>query len=170
MKMTNKVTRRILTGGLAALLSLGALSAVEMRLQPALALEADCPFCNLAVLKNTPKLDNETTLRHGRKRIEYRCVYCALADAITEFKGDVTIIAPSEKKGKPVTLKRTAGKWSVMPASAVFVAQPVSHRHCQVGYRALTSKAAFANYVKANKKVVGAAKPLSLAQMVAASK
>jgi hypothetical protein len=52
----------------------------------------------------------------------------------------------------------------------VFVGAKVSHRYCQTGYRAVTSRKAFDAYVKANKKVVGDAKPLSLAQMVALTK
>ena len=46
--------------------------------------------------------------RFGRKRIEYRCVYCALSDA-KSYNGDITILAPSELKGKPVLLTREGG-------------------------------------------------------------
>ena len=170
MKIISKSARPVLTGALSALLSIGVIGVVETGLSPASADGAECPFCSLDVLPNTTKQDNETVLKQGRKQVKYRCVYCALADAGTEYKGDLTVIAPSEKRGKPVILKRAKGKWSASPASVVFVAQRVSHRHCQTGYRALTSKAAFAYYVKSNKKLLGDAKPLSLAQMLAISK
>ena len=51
----------------------------------------------MTITPDTTTQDNETVLKAGRKRIEYKCVFCALAEAKTEYKGDVTIIAPSEK-------------------------------------------------------------------------
>jgi hypothetical protein len=109
-------------------------------------------------------------LRYGRKRIEYRCVYCALAQARTDYKGDVTILAPSEIKGKPVLISRKDGKWSVSPESAVFVGQKVNHQQCQTGYRAFSSQAGFDAYVKKHHELVRDAKPLTLAQMVEIAK
>ena len=47
----------------------------------ALAHEVPCPLCGLKVVQATKAQDNEVVLRFGKKRIEYRCVYCALADA-----------------------------------------------------------------------------------------
>ena len=83
----------------------------------ALAHEADCPYCQFPVTQDTATQDNEVVLKYGRKRIEYKCVYCALAEAKTEYsEGDVTIAAPSETKGEPVILKRTDGKWSAPEA------------------------------------------------------
>jgi hypothetical protein len=94
---------------------------------------------------------------------------CAIAQAKKEFKGDVTIEAPSETKGKPVIITRKDGKWSA-PEKAVFVGVKASHQHCQIAYRALTDKDAFDKWVKANEVVLKDAKPLTLAEMVELSK
>lgn len=158
--------RRFLAGSLAALLSLGMLGFGS---GPAKAHEAKCPYCKLDVVQDTPTLDNEVALRYGRKRIEYRCVFCALAQAKTKFQGDVTIVAPSEVKGKPVTITRINGQWSVSPSSAVFVGEKANHRYCQTTYRAITNKAGFDAYVQKNPRIKGA-QPLTLAQMVELSK
>src|SRR5215207_7483853 len=79
--------------------------------RPAAAHETKCPYCRLDVVQDTADQDNEVPLKYGRKRIEYRCVFCALAQAKTEYKGDVTILAPSEIKGKPVVITRANGQW-----------------------------------------------------------
>lgn len=154
--------RLILAGTLATLL--GA-SVAGPGLRPALAHEAKCPVCKLDVVQDTDKLDNEVALKSGRKRIEYRCVYCALQDA-KSYTGDLTILAPSELKGKPVVLARKGGNWSVTPEAAVFVGEKVNHRSCQVGYRALTTKEAFDKWVHANHELLKDAKPLTLTQML----
>ena len=158
--------RRLFAGSLAALLSLGA---AALMAQPVAAHEATCPMCKLDVVQDTATQDNEVALRYGRKRIEYRCVYCALSDA-KNFTGDVTILAPSELKGKPVLLERAGGQWKVSPESAVFVGEKVNHRSCQVGYRALTNRAAFDRWVQANKALLNDAKPLSLKEMLELAK
>lgn len=153
-------TRRLLlAGSLAAVL---AVPITAFSVRPALAHEAKCPVCKLDVVQDTDKLDNEVALRSGRKRIEYRCVYCALSDA-KSFTGDITILAPSEFKGKPVLLSRKEGKWSVAPETAVFVGHKVSHRSCELGYRALTTKSAFDKWIHANHDLLKDAKPLTLA-------
>jgi hypothetical protein len=164
-----KITRR---AGVvvAAAVSLGALAGGVVNNSPALAHEGECSFCSMPIIQNTAKIDNEVIMKVGSKSTDYRCVYCAMSEAHGDVKGDLTIVAPAETKGKNVTIKRTAGKWMVSPPSAVFVGAKVSHRYCQTGYRAVTSRKAFDAYVKANKKVVGDAKPLSLAQMVALTK
>jgi hypothetical protein len=156
-----------LTGSLAAILALGALTIAP---RPALAHEAPCPYCKLTLVQATDQLDNETVLRYGQKRIEYRCVFCALAQAKSDYKGDVTILAPSELKGKPVVLARKDGKWSVTPETAVFVGEKVNHRDCNIGYRALSNRAAFDAWVKKNQPLLGAAKPLTVDQMVEIAK
>ena len=134
-------------------------------IRPAGAHEAKCPVCKLDVVQDTDKLDNEVALKSGRKRIEYRCVYCAVNDA-KSYTGDITVVAPSEVKGKPVLLSRKEGKWSVAPETAVFVGQKVNHRSCQVGYRALTTKDAFEKWQHANHELLKDAKPLTLQQML----
>ena len=48
---------------------------------PVLAHEAKCPFCEMDVVQDTATQDNEVALKYGNKRIEYRCVMCAIADA-----------------------------------------------------------------------------------------
>ena len=154
--------RLLLAGTLAALI--GA-SVSGPGLRPALAHEAKCPVCKLDVVQDTDKQDNEVALKSGRKRIEYRCVYCALQDA-KSYTGDLTILAPSELKGKPVVLARKGGNWSVTPETAVFVGEKVNHRSCQVGYRALTTKEAFDKWVHANHELLKDAKPLTLVLML----
>ena len=154
--------RRLIAGGLAAFAAVAGLSGLTAP-QPALAHDADCPYCKLKVVQDTKEQDNEVALRYGRKRIEYRCVFCAIAEVNNgAYKsGDVTILAPSEVKGKPVPISRKDGKWSA-PEGTVFVAQKASHRHCQTTYRAFTSKAAFEAHVKKNGSLLKNAKPLTL--------
>ena len=166
MKFVQIFSRRsLLAGGLAALVAAPIVGVAV----PALAHEAKCPVCKLDVVQDTDKLDNEVALKYGRKRIEYRCVFCALSDS-KNYKGDLTILAPSEMKGKPVLLTRTGDKWSVQPEGAVFVGQKVNHRSCQLGYRALTNRAAFDKWVHANHDLLGEAKPLTLQEMLEVAK
>lgn len=134
----------------------------------AFAHEAPCPYCAMKITQDTPTQDNEVALKVGRKRIEYKCIYCALAEAKTEYKGDLSISAPSEKKGKPVVLKRTANKWTALPATAHFVSRdPLKHKMCDVQARAFSTKEAAQSYINAHKDELANAKPLTLAQMVA---
>lgn len=160
-------TRRLLLVGTLATILAAPLAGLSVR--PARAHEAQCPVCKLDVVQDTAALDHEVALRSGRKRIEYRCIYCALHDA-KSFTGDVTILAPSELKGKPVVLSRKEGVWSALPATAVFVGQKVDHRSCQLGYRALTGQPAFEKWVHANPELLSGAKPLSLSQMLDVAK
>jgi hypothetical protein len=161
MKNTNPLSRRALVGAFAALLVGGTINV------PAFAHETPCPYCKIKVTQDTPTQDNETVLRMGRKRIEYKCVYCALADANAKYKdADVTILAPSEKKGQPVEITRTSGKWNA-PEGTVFVAVKASHRVCQVTYRTFTNKAGYDTYVAKNKAQLSEPKPLTLTEMIA---
>ena len=161
--------RRILAGGLAALVAAGLPALFATR--PALAHETDCPYCKLKVVQDTKEQDNEVVLRYGRKRIEYRCVFCALAEAQTDqYKnGDVTVLAPSEKKAQPVVIERRNGKWSA-PAGTVFVAVKNSHKYCQTTYRAFTNRAAFDAHVAKNQSLLKGAKPLGLTDLLAVAK
>lgn len=138
----------------------------------ALAHEVPCPVCGLKVVQNTKTMDNEVVLRYGKKKIEYRCVYCAIADA-RKYDGDVIVYAPSEAKGKPVLLQRAAGKWSAVKEAdgklvpeegVVFINDFKSHAKCAALSRAFHTKEAFDKYVAANK--VTDAKALTLDQMV----
>ena len=130
--------------------------------------EAPCPYCAMKIVQDTPTQDNEVALKVGRKRIEYKCVFCALAEAKTEYQGDLSIAAPSEKKGEPVVLKRTDNQWSALPATAHFVARdPLKHKMCDVQARAFTTREAAQSYIDANKDELADAKPLTLDEMVA---
>jgi hypothetical protein len=130
-----------------------------------LAHEADCGWCSLPVVQDTAERDNETVLKMGRKHFEYRCVYCAMADAQASLNGDLKILAPSDTKGKPVEITRVKGEWKTAP-DAVFVAVKASHKVCQDTYRAFSTRAAFDEYAKKNKETPGDAKPVTLAEMV----
>lgn len=151
-----------------ALIAAVVFAASTLPIASSMAHEADCPYCDHAITQDTPTQDNETVLKYGRKRIEYKCVYCAVAEAKTEYpKGDLSIAAPSEKKGAPVIIKRVDGNWSA-PAGAVFVSNmPIKHKTCQVTARAFTSKSAAQSYIKAKKLETS---PISLAQLVALAK
>lgn len=129
--------------------------------------ETPCPYCKLPVVQDTATRDNEVVLRTGNKRIEYRCVLCAFAVAKTKFKGDLTVLAPSTTKGKPVKVDRKAGEWSA-PEGAVFVYQKGSHSACQSLYRAAASRAEAEAYIREEK--LTEAKILSLKEMVELSK
>src|ERR1700730_18012120 len=76
-----------------------------VRAQPS---AAGCPFCALDLVRDTDSVDNQVQLERNGKKTPYRCVLCAVADAKTD-KGDVKIVAASEKKGKAVTITRKAG-------------------------------------------------------------
>lgn len=161
MKLKTTLSRRAFAG----LITTFALAAGGI--VPAFAHEAPCPYCKITITQDTPTQDNETVLRLGRKRIEYKCVYCALAEANTKYKtSDVTILAPSEKKGAPVEITRKGGTWYA-PEGTVFVAVKASHRICQATYRAFTGKAGYDAYVAKNKAKLPDAKPLTLTEMVA---
>lgn len=147
------------------------LAAVAVLAVPASVHETKCPKCKMDVVQDTPTQDNEVALRYGHKRIECRSIACALAEAKSEYKNDLTILAPSETKNKPVVLSRTKSKWSVAPETAVFVGEKTTGPpSCYLAQRAFTSRAAFDVHVKANAKLLAGAKPLSLGQMVEASK
>ncbi len=153
-------SRRSVTTGALTVISSVALPFLGLR--PALAHQVDCPFCAMSITQDTPKQDNETTLKMGSKRLEYKCVYCALSEAKSEFPtGDLTINAPSEKTGKPVVLKRAGGKWSATPATAFFVApEHIKHKSCNAQARAYTTKAAAQNAATTN-----GGKAMTLAQL-----
>ncbi len=115
---------------------------------PAMAHDADCPFCKLKLLQNTKEQDNEVVLKYGNKKIEYRCVFCAIADS-KRYKGDLVVLAPSEKKGEPIVLKRTAANWSA-PEGTVFLNAFKKHADCSLLSRAFTSQAALETYAHKN--------------------
>ncbi len=130
-----------------------------------------CPLCGLKVVQSTASQDNEVVLRFGNKRIEYRCVYCALADA-KKYDGDLFVYAPSETKGKPVVLARKANVWSVVrvegerltpEAGAVFLNAFEAHPQCAALSRAFHTTKGFDAYRDKPKGT----KPLTLDAMLA---
>ena len=125
---------------LALVVAIGTLGLAPM----AMAHEGDCPYCKLKLVQNTKDQDNEVVLKVGNKRIEYRCMYCVIKDQ-KRYKGDLVVYAPSEKKGEPVILKRTDGKWTA-PEGTVFMNSFKKHADCAALSRAFTSKAAFDKY------------------------
>lgn len=130
----------------------------------ALSHEAPCPYCKLGLVQNTETQDNEVVLMYGKKRIEYRCLFCALAD-LKKYKGDVTINAPTEQKGMPAVLTRTGTEW-VVADSLVFVNAFKRHKTCADESRAFTSRAAFDVWASAAK--VEGASPLTFPELMAA--
>lgn len=166
--MKRTLSRRRLVAGIVGLVAFAFPS------QNAFAHEAPCAFCKRNVVQDTKLADNETALRYGRKRIEYRCVFCALSDAQnakTFASGDVTILAPSEKKGLPIPISRTGDKWSVPEGTVFLGAEKVNHATCAGIYRAFTNRTALDAYVKANAKTVAPnEKPLTFAELLALTK
>ncbi len=81
MNFKTNSTRRFLTSSVTLSLALTALTGLLPL--PALA-HGNCPVCKLAVLADTKDQDNETGIRIGKRRIDYRCVYCALSEAQTK--------------------------------------------------------------------------------------
>ncbi len=129
---------------------------------PAYAHDADCPFCKTKLVQNTETQDNEVVVKFGNKKIEYRCVYCVFADQ-KKFSGDLIVYAPSETAGKPIILKRTAGKWSA-PDGTVFLNTFKRHKDCAEQSRTFTSKVQLEKYAKANS--ISNAKSLTLDEML----
>ncbi len=164
----NRTLRRSLIG--LGLLSAALTAFFALRPTPAYAHEATCPRCKLDVVQDTDEIDNEVPLRYGRKRIEYRCIMCALAEAKTKYKNDLSILAPSSVKGKPVVLTRKDGQWSVAPETAVFVGVPGSHTECQIRFRAMTDRAAFDAYVAKHAEILKGAEPLTFEQLLEMAK
>lgn len=160
-------TRKKLMGGMwASALGLIVMVASPVRTQ---AHEAKCPHCELDLTQNTPEQDNEVALKFGKKRIEYKCVMCAIADADKSYTGDLTVLAPTEIKGKPVEISRKNGQWSA-PEGTLFIGNKIKHRYCDRGYRAFTSRAAFDAHVQKNKAMLRDAKPIGLDEMVQIAK
>jgi len=160
--MKSKLVAMIQVGILSILLAFGWVNSGRTH-------EAKCPHCQADVVQDTPEQDNEVPLMYGKKRIEYRCVMCAIADAEKSYKGDLKILAPSDVKGKPIEIVRKDSLWSA-PDSTVFIGYKIKHRYCDRGYRAFTTKAAFAAHVEKYKVQLRDAKPISLAELVQIAK
>jgi len=120
-----------------------------------------CPFCGLDVIKDTDSIRYKVVLEATGKKISYRCVLCAVADA-KGMKGNLKITAPSEDKDKPVVLARGDGAWKVEPETAEFVYVKGSHEKCQMRYRAITKAEALEGFRKTDSKLLADAKGLKL--------
>lgn len=140
-------------------------AAILFSSQPGQAHEADCPYCKIKLVQNTKDSDSEVVVRFGNKRIEYRCIYCVIADQ-DRMKSDLIVYAPSEIVGKPVLLRRIAGEWTG-PEGAVYLNLLKGHEQCAVTARAFTTKDAFEKYVSLHK--LDGAKPLTLKEFVEAA-
>lgn len=160
--MKNKLVAIIQVGILSILLAVGWVNFGRTH-------EAKCPHCELDLTQDTPEQDNEVALKYGKKRIEYKCVMCAIADAEKSYKGDLTILAPNEFKGKPIEIVRKDSLWSA-PDSTVFIGHKIKHRYCERGYRAFTTIAAFNAHVEKYKVQLKDAKSVTLAELVKIAK
>ncbi|MFY9233181.1 MAG: organomercurial lyase [Fimbriimonadaceae bacterium] len=163
----NRIKNLIGGIGMAAVLTTGFIATMAT---PAMAHDTLCPYCKMKVLQDTKDMDNEVVLKYGLKKIEYRCVMCALAQAKTKYKdkAELSIVAPSPVKDKPVTITRKNGDWSSSPANAVFVFQKGNHAQCNELYRATADQATARAW--ATKHNLKDAQYLSLKEMVEASK
>jgi hypothetical protein len=163
--MQTLFSRRKTLGGLAALFVAGS-TGLFSSTRPALAHEAPCPYCAIKITQDTATRDNETVMKYGRKRIEYKCVYCAVAEAKSEYaKGDLTILAPSEKKGAPVVLKRAGGAWTTSTTASFVVPKGIKHKLCHAQARAFISPTVAQSYAKKSGGEV-----LTLTQLIALAK
>lgn len=120
---------------------------------------AQCTYCHKTIDGPPYILKNQT------HTAAFKCTYCAIAQAQTEaeWKGDVTLISPSEDPKKPVTVKRVSGKWKMFPATAAFTeASPIKHKKCGEQFRAFTTKAAAQAYIQSGQ----ADKVISLDQLI----
>ncbi len=160
--MKNKLAATLQVGIFSILLAAGWVSSARTH-------EAKCPHCQTDVAQDTPEQDNEVALMYGKKRIEYRCVMCAIADAEKSYKGDLKILAPSDVKGKPIEIVRKDSLWSA-PDSTVFIGYKIKHRYCDRGYRAFTNIAAFKVHVEKYKVQLKDAKPVTLTEIVQIAK
>lgn len=134
---------------------------------PAQAANRMCPYCAMPL--GAPS--TQVWLRSGSKRVAYRCVYCAVSEAKTEYKGNLSIQAPTENSKKPLIIKRTGGRWSVNIKGASFVGNmKVSHKSCPTSEHAFTSSAAAKKYIAQHKSALGKSMLMSFNQFVAMTK
>lgn len=123
---------------------------------------AECAYCKIEVAPA-----DVVKMTVGGKTHNYKCVYCALDEAQGDYKsGNAVVTAPSEKKGKPVVIRRVGGKWSASAGASFVGPSKLRHPICNVQYRAFTSKAAAQSYIAKNKKTLGNVQPLTLAQVL----
>jgi len=130
---------------------------------PAQAANRMCPYCAMPL--GAPA--TQVWLTSGSKKVAYRCVFCAVSEAKTEYKGNLSIKAPTENSRKPLILKRTGGHWTMNLKGAAFVGKKVSHKFCPTAYHAFTSSAAAKRYIAAHKEVLGNSSAMNFNQFYA---
>lgn len=133
---------------------------------PAQAANKMCPYC--AMPMGAPS--TQVWLQSGSKKVAYRCVFCAVAEAKTEYKGNLSIQAPTENSKKPLIIKRTGGRWSLNQKSAAFVGKNISHKNCPTGYHAFTSSAAAKRYIAQHKSLLAGSSAMTFSQFYATAK
>jgi hypothetical protein len=130
---------------------------------PAQAANRMCPYCAMPL--DAPS--TQVWLHSGSKKVAYRCVFCAVSEAKTEYKGNLSIQAPTENSKKPLIIKRTGGHWSLNLKGAAFVGKKVSHKFCPTAYHAFTSSAAAKRYIAQHKSVLGGSSAMNFNQFYA---
>ncbi len=130
------------------------------------AAERMCPYCSMPL--GAPS--TQVWLQNGSKKVAYRCVFCALSEAKTEYKGNLSIQAPTENSNKPLVIKRAGGHWSVNQKGAAFVGKKVSHKFCPTAYHAFTSNAAAKRYIAQHKILLAGSSAMSFNQFFAIAK
>jgi hypothetical protein len=134
---------------------------------PAQAANRMCPYCAMPL--GAPS--TQVWLHSGSKKVAYRCVFCAVSEAKTEYKGNLSILAPTENRKKPLIIKRTGGHWSSNLKGASFVGNMnVSHKSCPTSEHAFTSSAAAKKYIAQHKDVLSNGMLMSFNQFIAMTK
>lgn len=133
---------------------------------PAQAANKMCPYCAMPL--GAPA--TQVWLQSGSKKVAYRCVFCAVAEAKTEYKGNLSVTAPTENSRKPLIIKRTGGRWSLNQKSAAFVGKDVTHKYCPTVHHAFTSSAAAKRYIAQHKSLLGGTSAMSFSQFYAKAK
>ena len=134
---------------------------------PAQAANRMCPYCAMPL--GAPS--TQVWLHSGSKKVAYRCVFCAVSEAKTEYKGNLSILAPTENRKKPLIIKRTGGHWSSNLKGASFVGNmKVHHKSCPTSEHAFTSRAAAKRYIAQHKDVLSNGMLMSFNQFIAMTK
>lgn len=90
-----------------------------------------------------------------RTEHQYRCIHCALVAARDWQQGDLTLRTKSAEAGQVVTWRRTNGKWSASPSSAVVLAMPEVKGECLDKHVVLASAAELKAYQGSHAEAVG---------------
>ena len=130
---------------------------------PAQAANRMCPYCAMPL--GAPS--THVWLQSSSKKVVYRCVFCAVSEAKTEYKGNLSIQAPTENSKKPLIIKRISGHWSLNQNGAAFVGKNVSHKFCPTAHHAFTSSASAKHYITQHKSLLGGTSAMTFNQFYA---